>query len=245
MLHKTKAIILRTVKFGETSLIVTAMTELFGVQSYIVNGVRQASSKGTAKASYFQPGADLDLVVYRNEFKNLQRIKEYRWAHLHSNLYADVFKNAVAVFAIELLGKSLKEPEPNNELFYFVEDALRHLDQATPTVTANFPIFFALHLAVFFGFRIPDHFSEDQSYLDLQEGLFSAHQPTHAHYLEGREAEAVAHVLKAMHPGELEDLKLHSETRRRILAALETYYALHIADFGQLKTLPVLREILS
>lgn len=245
MVHKTKGIVLRTVKFGETSLVVTAFTELFGLQSYIVNGVRQASSKGTAKASYFQPGAYLDMVVYHNEFKNLNRIKEYKWAHLYQHLFSDVFKNAVATFAIELLNKSLKEPEPNNELFYFIEDALLHLDSATPAVTANFPLFFALHLAGFFGFRISDEYTEEANYLDLEEGVFTELQPRHPHYLEGKEAEAVAHILKVQVPAELEEVKLNAETRRRMLQALETYYALHIAEFGHMKTLPVLREILN
>ncbi|HZH94511.1 MAG TPA: DNA repair protein RecO [Flavisolibacter sp.] len=243
MLHKTKGIVLKTVKFGETSLVVTLFTELFGLQGYMVNGVRMVSKKGTAKGAYFQAGAVLDLVVYHNDFKNLQRIKEFKWAHLYNHIFSDVFKNAVTLFTIELLNKVLKEPEPNNELFYFVEDALLHLDGAGKTVTANFPLFIALHLAVFSGFRIRDDFSEDQTYLDLQEGVFLNEQPKHPHYLEGREAEAVAHVLKIMHPRDLEDLKLNAAQRRRILGALETYYALHIADFGTMKTLPVLREI--
>src|SRR5688500_16711918 len=116
MVHKTKGIILRAVKFGETSLVITAFTELFGLQSYLVNGVRQVSRKGSMKAIYFQPGALLDLVVYKNEFKNLQRIKEYRWSHVYNHIFSDVFKNAVSLFTIELLNKCLTEPEPNNEL---------------------------------------------------------------------------------------------------------------------------------
>ena len=40
-LHKTKGIVLRTVKYGETSIIVTIFTELFGIQSYLVNGVQE------------------------------------------------------------------------------------------------------------------------------------------------------------------------------------------------------------
>ena len=46
MVHKTKGIVLRTVKYGETSVIVTILTELFGLQSYLVNGVRTSSGKG-------------------------------------------------------------------------------------------------------------------------------------------------------------------------------------------------------
>ncbi|TCJ14081.1 DNA repair protein RecO [Flaviaesturariibacter flavus] len=243
MLHKTKGIVLRTVKYGETSLIVTAFTELFGLQSYIVNSVRQASSKGTARAAYFQPAAQLELVVYHQPQRNLNRIKEYKWTLLYEQVLSDIFKNAVAQFMMELLYKSLKEPEGNAELFYFTEDALLHLDKASPTVTANFPLFFALHLPVFFGFRIDDNRSEEQPYLDLKEGVFTPDQPRHPHFLEGRAAEAVAHILKVLQPEDLEEVKLNQELRREILHQLENYYALHLPDFGTLRTLPVLREI--
>lgn len=45
MTHKTKAIILRSIKYGEASLVVTAFTELFGIQTYLVNGVRASNKK--------------------------------------------------------------------------------------------------------------------------------------------------------------------------------------------------------
>ncbi|RYY86547.1 MAG: DNA repair protein RecO [Chitinophagaceae bacterium] len=243
MLHKTKGIVLRTVKYGETSVIVTCFTELFGLQSYIVNSVRKASSKGTAKAAYFQPASQLDLVVYHQPARNLNRIREYKWSFLYQHVLSDVFKNAVAQFMIELLNKSLKEPEPNNELYYFTEDALQRLDQASATVTANFPLFFALHLPVFFGFRIPDEWSTEQSILDLKEGTFTTQPPQHPYFLEGRAAEAVAHILKVLQPDELEEVKLNGEQRREILQQLEQYYALHLPEFGTLRTLPVLKEI--
>jgi DNA repair protein RecO (recombination protein O) len=245
MIHKTKGIVLRSIKYGETSLIITIFTELFGLQSYLVNGVRTPTKKGTAKANLFQPAAILDLVAYRNEFKNLQRLKEFRWAFLYQQVLSDVRKNLVALFMIELLSKCLKQPEANAELFYFVEDALRHLDEANDTVTANFPLFFALHLAVFFGFRISDEFKGNINYLDLEEGQFAEEQPKHPHYLQDREAAAVSHILKIMQPNELQEVALNQEMRRRITHALEEYYALHVPDFGTMKTLPVLREVMS
>ena len=245
MIHKTKGIILRTVKYGETSLVVTIFTEQLGLQSYLVNGVRTPTKKGSAKANLFQPAAILDLIAYHNEFKNLQRLKEFKWSYLYQNILSDIRKNAVALFMIELLTKCLKQPEANAELFYFVEDALHHLDEATDTVTANFPLFFALHLAVFFGFRISDEFSETLTYLDLEGGSFVEERPRHPHYLQDREAAAVSHILKIMQPNELEEVALNQEMRRRITHAVEEYYALHIADFGTMKTLPVLREIMS
>ena len=245
MLHKTKGIVLRTIKYGESSVVVTMFTELFGVQSYMVNGVRMVSKKGSSKSVFFQPSAILDLIAYQSDFKNLQRLKEYKWEFVYHHIFSDVIKNSVALFMIELLTKCLKQPEPNPDLFYFTEDALHHLDEASEAITANFPIFFALHLAVFFGFRISDEFTGETTYLDLQEGSFVNHQPLHPHYLQDNEAEVVSHILKVMQPTELAEVQLNQEGRRRITYAIEQYYRFHIPDFGSLKTLPVLREIMS
>jgi DNA repair protein RecO (recombination protein O) len=245
MIQKTKGIVLRSVKFGETSLVVSMFTELFGMQSYIVNGVRMVSKKGTAKAALFQPAAILELVAYHNEYKNLQRLKEYKWDYLYQHIFSDVRKNSVALFMIELLTKCLKQPEANADLFYFTEDALRHLDEANDTIMANFPLYFALHLPVFFGFRISDEYSETRHYLDLEEGTFVADMPKHPHYLQDREAAAVSHILKIMQPSELEQVALNQDIRRRITHALEEYYTLHVPDFGTMRTLPVLREVMS
>lgn len=243
-LHSTKGIVLKAVKFGETSLIVTIFTELFGLQSYIVSGVRTSTKKGTGKANLFQPTAILDLVVYHNELKHLNRIKEFKWHYLYQHIFSDVPKNAVALFMIELLTKCLKQPEPNPALFEFIEDAFVHLDESKETVMANFPLFFALHLPAFFGFRISDDHSGESPMLDLQEGTYVAEKPNHLHYLEGKQAEVTSELLKIMRPEELEQIKLNQDFRRQLLFAYETYYRLHIQEFGTLRTLPVLKEVL-
>jgi DNA repair protein RecO (recombination protein O) len=243
-LHKTKGLVLRTVKYGETSIIVTIFTELFGVQTYLVNGVRSSSKKGTGKAGLFQPAALLDLVVYHNELKQLNRIKEFRWATLYQTVFSDVPKNAVALFMVELLTKCLRQPEGNPDLFQFTEDCFLQLDQSKGTVMANLPLFFALHLPVHFGFRMTDNHSDDETYLDLKEGQFSMEHPGHPYFLEGMQAAVTSQLLKVMIPDELEQIRLHHDFRRNLLHQFELYYALHIPDFGTLKTLPVLREVL-
>jgi DNA repair protein RecO (recombination protein O) len=244
MVHKTKGIVLRTVKYGETSVIVMILTELFGLQSYLVNGVRTSKGKGGSKAGMFQPAAMLDLVIYHQESKNLNRLKEYSWSFLYRNILSDVISNSVALFMIELLQKCLKQPEPNPDLYYFMEDALTGLDQAERNVQANFPLFFALHLAGFFGLRIDDNYSEKRNYLDLKEGYFTGEKPTHPHYLDHSLSEVTAHLLKVKQPAELADLSLNREKRRLLLEAYEDFYSMHIQGFTPLKTLPVLRTLL-
>ena len=244
-LHKTKGIVLRSVKYGETSLIVLILTEKFGVQSYLVNGVRVSTKKGTGKANFFQPSAILDLVAYHNDLKQLQRLKEFKWSHLYRNIFSDVKKNMVALFMVELLTRCLKQPESHGELFQFAEDAFIHLDESSDKVTANFPLFFALHLAVLLGFRMNDNYSAQNPFFDLQDGNFVSERPAHFNFLENEQAEIISLLLKVMQPKELEEFNLNHNFRRNLLQAFETYYALHIQDFGSLKSLPVLREILS
>ncbi len=243
-LHKTKGIVLRTVKYGETSVIVTMFTELFGIQSYLVNGVRTHSKKGSGKANLFQPAAILDLVVYHHESKQLNRIREFRWAFLYQHVLTDVRKNAVALYMVELITRSLKQPEAQAELFNFTEDSLVHLDASSDTVMANFPLFFALHVPSFLGFRIDDNFSEQTPWLDLQEGNFVSEQPRHPSFLGEKQAAITSQLLKVMQPEELNDILLNQDFRRQLLHAFETYYALHVSGFGRMKSLQVLREIL-
>jgi DNA repair protein RecO (recombination protein O) len=120
-----------------------------------------------------------------------------------------------------------------------------HLDKGNETIAANFPLFFALHLAVLLGFRMNDNFSNKKTVFDLLEGNFVEIKPDHPHFIEERHAEITSHLLKVMKPEELEDIKLNHEFRRKLLYAYETYYALHIQVFGSLKSIPVLSEILN
>ncbi|MFM6925314.1 MAG: DNA repair protein RecO [Ferruginibacter sp.] len=243
MTHKTKGIVLRSLKYGETSLVVTIFTEMFGIQTYMVNGVR-TSKKSASKANHFQPTAILDLVVYHSENKSMQRIKEFSWAVLYDKLLSDVIKNSVASFMAELIQKCLKQPEPNADLFAFCEESFLVLDRADKMVAANFALFFTLHLTHFFGFRMIDNYSETENILDLQEGIFVDHHPVYPHFIEGKNAELTTQFLKVMQPAELEEFSLNGEIRRTLLLRYLEYYALHIPDFGQMKTLLVLHEVL-
>jgi DNA repair protein RecO (recombination protein O) len=244
MLFKSKGIVMRAVKYGETSLVVTIFTELFGIQTYMVNGVRTSSQKTAQKASMFQPATLLDLVVYHQSSKNMQRIRESRWATLYMHIFRDIRKNAVALFMVELLQKCLKQPEAHPDLFHFMEDALLQLDGAGPMVTANFPLYYALHLAHFFGYRISDDHDVHHAYLDLREGDFVAEEPHHPDWIGGHMSATVSSLLKCMHPSELSEIPLNQDARRQLLASLLLFYALRNADFGSLRSVPVLQEVL-
>jgi len=89
-----------------------------------------------------------------------------------------------------------------------------------------------------------DDFNEQQNILDLQEGSFVKDQPAHPNFIDGELAMITSQLLKVMQPFELEDVKLHHDKRRLLLQHYQDYYALHIADFGKMKTLMILHEVL-
>ncbi len=244
MVHATKGIVLRTVKYGDTSIITSVYTELFGIQSYIVKGVRQSSKTSAGKASFFQPAAMLDMEVYHNEQKQLQFIREYQWNYLYEQVLFDVVKNTVAVFIIELLQHSLKQPEANPELFNLIADTLKQLDKGSETLTANLPLYFSLHLISELGFQVHGKYTDKTPVLDLQEGMFISDKPLHPYYIEGRLAETTSQFLSIQFYNDLENIQLNRQVRRELLQAYQIYLSLHIADFGEMKSLGILQEVL-
>jgi len=244
MVHTTQGIVLRTVKYGDTSIITTVYTALFGVQSYIVKGVRKSSKTSSGKASYFQPAALLEMEVHQNNMKHLQFIREYQWSYLYEKVLFDVVRNAVASYIVELLQHALKEPEANPELFYLTEEALKALDKGSNTFVANLPLYFMLQLASQLGFQLLGEFNETTPYFDLQEGMFIKEIPQHAYYIDGELAKLTSEILHCNKLEELEKLALNRNIRRALLTAYQSFMSLHIQDFGEIKSLAIIQEVI-
>lgn len=207
--------------------------------------MRQSSKTSAGKASYFNPAAILELQVYHNELKQLQFIKEFRWAYLYESVLFNVVKNTVAIYVMELLQHSLKQPEANPELYYLIEDTLKQLDRGNPTLTGNLPLYFTLHLAAELGFQLQGNYTTETPVLDLQEGVFVSQTPMHPYFLEGQLAEITSTIAGLNFYNELETISLNKNIRRQLLEAYQQYLALHIAGFGQMKSFAILQEVLA
>ncbi len=216
---------------------------MFGVQAYIVKGVRKSSKKKQPATAYFQPAAILDLEVYHNQVKNLQYIKEYQWAVLYERIFFDVTRNAAAQYMVELLLNSQKQPESNTALFDITAEALQHLDRNTENIGANIPLYYTIKLCEELGFGVQGTYTTQTPVLDLEAGIFTTEQPLHAHYLANEAAQAVAQLNETASIENLGSILLNRNMRRLLLQALQNYIRLHITDFRELKTLAVLMEI--
>ena len=96
MLHKSRGIILKSTHYSESSLVVHIYTEKFGIQSYLLQGVRKNKSK--IRTSMIQPLHLVQMVVYHKENNGLQRISELRNEPLLNNISRDFIKTSLSLF---------------------------------------------------------------------------------------------------------------------------------------------------
>jgi len=239
MLHKTRAIILACVKYGDTSLIVHAYTEKFGRQSYMIKGGR--SKKSRTKLNLFQPLFLLDMNVSHRDGKNLQMIKEAQFSETTLHLNFDAHKNPLVLFLAEVLSKVLKEEECDTQLFDFLAHHITYLLQVDEIPRA-YHLNFLLNLTRFLGFYPHDNWSELNLFFDLDNAVFVSLENRHAHCLD-RNVSYSFHQLLQTQLSLLDQIDLSSEELKLLLRGILNIYALHSPGFTKLKSLSVFEDL--
>lgn len=243
MLQTTRGILLRAIKYGETSLICSFFTEVYGVQSYIVQGVRSSKVKNQ-RAGLLQPASLLELTVYYKPQQNLQRLREFQPAYLYTSLQEEVVKNSIALFSVEFLLRLLPEHAPIPELFELVFEYFCMLDKANVDDVANYPLYFMLQCSHVLGYKIMGEYSEDTPYLDLAGGAFTNHPPAEHATLSINDAEVMGKFLTVNDIEALKDIELNAGTRNRLLDWYLDFIHRHTQHMGTIRSLEVLRTIL-
>lgn len=241
MLHKTRGIVLKQTDYGETSVIVQIFTEKFGLQSYIINGVKKPRSKITR--NMLQPLHLLDLVVYYKNTGTVQRIKELKNVPLLQHLPYDVVKSSIALFLNEVLYKAIKQQTPDEQLFEYIFRSVELLDNLKEGLV-NFHLVFMLGLTRYLGFYPDDSTAADADYFDMRNGVFTRYKPESSLFLSPPHTQNFYQLLQHGFD-ELADIKLTVDERRYLIARLLEYYALHIEGFGNIRSHEVLEEVLS
>ncbi len=239
MLHKTRGIVLNHIKYSETSIIATIYTEVFGRQSYIINGVRGKKSK--IKANIFQPLFLLEMEVYYKEKRDLQRAKEIQNAFIFSTVPYDLKKSTLAIFLSEILYKTIQEQEPNKELFEYLFHSIQMLDLKENNI-GNFHIYFLIHLSKYLGFFPDNNYSETRCYFDLKAGSFVQIKPFHFLFMEKEESALFSKML-TFSDNQHEKLQVKYKQRIALLEKILEYFSLHQEGVANLKSLEVLKEV--
>ncbi|MFZ7114330.1 MAG: DNA repair protein RecO [Bacteroidota bacterium] len=239
MLHKTRGIVFSYTEYRETSLIVKIYTELFGIQSYIVNGVRKKNAK--LNVGWFQPLTLVELVVYHKERHGLQRISEIRPMPPLRDIPFDVIKSTITLFLNEVLCKAIKEEEENQLLFEFLFNTIQLFDVQQP-VSKDFHLLFLIRLTRHLGFYPIQNYNADQTCFNLIDGKFQPDIPLHPYYLNEKSAFNFSNLI--LQSADLSgNLNINSEDKKILLENILEYYRLHISGFFGVKSHKVLEQV--
>ncbi len=231
MLISTKGIVFRSVKYSETSFISDIYTAEKGLQSFIISGVRKAKSK--TGAGLFQPGSLLEVEAYFRAEKKVHRIKEVRLSYPYKEIPFSIQKTAVGIFMAELCSKTIKESEPNPNLFDFIWTSFIYLD-TTAEAISNLPISFMCNLAKGLGIN-PQLSLEKVRFFDMKEGVFCNNPEELSFVVEGDTIPTLMAFFSSIF-AQAHTVQSTRIERKEILATLTQYFSLHLNGFEKLNS---------
>ncbi|WP_443945895.1 DNA repair protein RecO [Pedobacter sp. AW1-32] len=241
MLHKVRGIVLKTTNYSESSVVVQVFTDKFGMQSYLINGVKKPKAK--IKMNMLQSLHLLDMVVYHKTNSSIQRVSELRQTPVFKSIPYDVVKSSIVIFLNEVLYKSIRQQSTDEGLFDYIYNSIAWFDEHQD-VYPNFHLSFLLKLTRFLGFSPNEQRRSDQIFFDLQEGEFLSRQPVHANFL--RLDDALCFISLFNSPLEkISEIKLSNIQRRFLLDKILVFYTLHTASFGEVQSHKILETLLS
>ena len=236
MVYTTRAIVLKTFKHGDRTVVLKAFTELHGLRSFLV----RAGGKSGVSGAALQALNRVELVVSEHAERDLHAVRELRVDRPYQQVPYDALRGTLALFVQEVLYKVLRGEAADAELFHFLDDALEAMD--TGPEVRNFPLVFLLRLSGQLGFLpAPPAVGEDR--FDLKEGEFIQGTAPHGHTmgppLSGYLAQLLTEEL-----GTPSGTPIPTAHRRALLDHLLLYYRMHVEGLGELRSPAVLHQVL-
>lgn len=237
--YKARGIVLNTIKYGDTSMVAQLLTDCYGRQSYMIQGVRSARGKGS-KMAHFQPMFALDFEGLISSKSELHRMREIHNGILLKSIPFDVRKSTIALFMAEVLYRLIGESEENRELFEFIWGSVEALDALNEGV-ANFHLWFLANISHFLGFS-PGNEYQDGDWFDMREGLYTDVMPLHDEVCKPESAQLLARLL-ACRVDELGEIALSRSQRVDMLTSLVNYYSIHLDSIRRVESIRILQEV--
>ena len=230
-MESIKGISLHYYKYSESSVIAKIFTENYGLQSYIIKGIRNKNSKN--KLSYLHPLNIVSLEISVNKKKGLPFVKEIRSEHNLSSTYSDMQKKFICMFISEVLMRVLMEKQTDKHLYNFAEKTIFYLNK-TEELNKKFVLVFLLKLTEFLGFHPNKDFS-NKDYFDLESGEFTNHPPYYN--IRGENKKYLSALLQN------ESVDIPYKNRKKLIVSLQKYFSLHHYNIEKLKSYEVIESL--
>lgn len=237
---KIQGIVLQSLRYGDSSLIVKIFTRNHGLKSYMVKGAFNHNAKN--RVALFQ---NLNMIQYvevgNSKSASLGYLKDVQLSLTYQSLPFEMNKSAILMYVSELLSKTLTEQECNEALYDFIARSLQWLDLVDRDY-ANFPLFFTLELTRYLGFYPKANHTEGFCF-DMMEGQFAHDYPVHPYYFDVNNATTLSRMLdKSI--DETCHLLLNVAQRRELLDGFIIFMRLHAPVMKGFHSHEVLKSVL-
>ena len=236
MLITTRAIVLRTVRHGDKSVVLKLYTEHHGLRGYVV---RMGGKSGIAPA-LLEPLQRLAVVANERGDRELHHLKEVRPDKPFVRVGGDPVRGSVVLFLQEVLLRTLREESGDAALFAYLYSALDVVDEAPDL--GHLPIAFLAGLSHHLGFA-PEQPEGAATWFDMMDGVFTDHEPEHPHAFSGALASLFARLF-TLPLQECATAQASAAQRKELLGKLLHFYRLHVDGFGELRSPAVLQAVL-
>lgn len=239
MTEKFRAIVLDITRHTDKHNIVTVFSRSRGRIAFLSpcgNG-----KAGRVRQSRLQPLAVIEGDMRFSQTAELQKLGAFALHDVWTDLYFHPVKRMLVLFLSEFLNKLLKASMPDENMWDYIVSSFRLLDGMSQGI-ADFHIAFMASLLPFAGIQPDASGYEEGDVFDMRAGGFTHSAPPHNDYLKGDEAR-FASLISRVNFFNIKVLKLNGALRASILGRLLTYYSIHFPGTTNLKSLPVLQEI--
>lgn len=238
MYQKVKGIVLHTLKYNDSSVIVNVYTEQNGRMSLLAAIPR--NKKASVKTVLFQP---LSIIEFETDYRvntNLNRIKEVKSAYPFRSLPYHPYKSAIALFMAEFLYRALREEAQNTPLYAYLQHSILWLDECEHDFS-NFHLVFLIRFSRFIGLYPNIEGYCEGDYFDLLNACFVSRRPFHTSFLHPEESSLFLQLMR-MNYETMHLFSMNRIKRNRCLSVINDYYRLHLPDFPILKSIDILQE---
>jgi len=123
-IHKTKAVVLKTVNFGEADKIVTLYTQSYGKLGVIAKGARRINSRF---GSSLELGTLIDVLFYGKESSNLSTLTQCNITESFRKIREDFDLLSACFYMISAVNEMTREKQRNGSLFNLLIESLSTL----------------------------------------------------------------------------------------------------------------------
>ncbi len=251
MIVKTDAIILRSMKYGETSKILTIYTREFGRMSVIVKGARAAKPKFGAALDVMSHSA---VVMYKKDMRELQLLTQADLIRQYRGIIDRPERLMYGFALLEFLTATVNGEEAHEELYTVLESSFAALDAADARPAAVL-LHYLLRLIHVLGLGIDVRHCV-RCRVDLGEenafGRYAAFSETHGGFTCAQcppapgsvhtsvESVGVLRWLDTHTVGETSALVVSDRAGKECMHLLQRHLSAHIPEMRKVKSLPML-----